>query len=878
MKKLVLSILAFSAGLMADAQFNVSLTPQQDNAIFSESSNSSGAGNIYAGRTANGNFRRALVQFDIAGNIPAGSVITAVSLDMNIEQAPSLATQGDFNIHPVSIAWGEGTSAAAGSGAPAVAPDATWSDAMFGTSTWTTAGGDFGPSSATLATGIALGTFNVTSPAMLTDVQNWYNTPTSNHGWILVGNEINNKSARRFGSKEQGVAPVLNITYTCNTPPTATCQNLTTYLDASGVSVINDSDLDGGSVAVCGGNLTFSSSHTTFTCADIGAGPIIDSLLISAVYDGPLTGGTPKGVELFAMYDIPDLSIYGVGSANNGGGSDGEEFTFPAVAVTAGSHIYLASETTQFTNFFGFAPDYTDGAMSINGDDAIELFKNGQVVDVFGDINVDGSSEPWEYLDGWAYRVDGTGADGSVFELSNWTFSSPNALDGESTNGAATTPIPIGTFTTAGPAGVEVTLTVTDEGSNSATCVSYVKVFDTLAPAVSCINSGTSFTLDGTGNLTIATGDIDNGTTDNCSLQSLTLSQTAFDCNDIGTVDLTLVATDIHGNADSCTTTINIQSSPGGLNVTEDGVTAVTCYGDTDGAINVSVTGGSAPFTFDWDNDGTGDNDDSEDLSGIAAGNYSLTVTDNAGCSATLNSNVGTPDTLQANTSSVNETCAGSMDGTVVATPSGGTSTYTYDWDMDGTGDTDDNATETNLGPGVYYVTITDVNGCTVTDSATVVEGTIVDVSVTSTVTDITAVASGAGVSYVWFACPSYTEVGATDQTYVPVANGSYAVEITDNGCVDTSACTDITELSIALATLSFDVYPNPAQDKIYVDLNQITKNTSITLMDIQGRIIRTIAVKNSKTTIDLVDCSKGVYFVSVQSDRGVLTKKIIVQ
>ena len=61
--------------------------------------------------------------------------------------------------------------------------------------------------------------------------------------------------------------------------------------------------------------------------------------------DGPLSGGVPKVIELFVRNDIPDLSIYGFGSANNGGGSDGEEFTFPADAASAGSFIYIAYES-----------------------------------------------------------------------------------------------------------------------------------------------------------------------------------------------------------------------------------------------------------------------------------------------------------------------------------------------------------------------------------------------------------------------------------------------------------------------------------------------------------------------------------------------------
>lgn len=170
---------------------------------------------------------------------------------------------------------------------------------------------------------------------------------------------------------------------------------------------------------------------------------------ITGVIDGPLSGGVPKAVEIYVASDIADLSVYGVGSANNGGGSDGEEFTFPAVAASAGDFIYVASEATGFTSFFGFAPNYTSSAMSINGDDAVELFASGVVVDVFGDINVDGSGEPWEHLDGWAYRSDNTGPDGSIFTLGNWTFSGPNALDGETTNATAAAPFPLGTFTLA---------------------------------------------------------------------------------------------------------------------------------------------------------------------------------------------------------------------------------------------------------------------------------------------------------------------------------------------------------------------------------------------------------------------------------------------
>jgi len=169
-------------------------------------------------------------------------------------------------------------------------------------------------------------------------------------------------------------------------------------------------------------------------------------LVITGVIDGPLAGGLPKAIELYVLADVTDLSIYGIGSANNGGGSDGQETTLSG-AASAGDFIYIASESTEFTSFFGFAPTFTAGAASINGDDAIELFQSGAVIDVFGDINVDGSGEPWDYMDGWAYRNDLTGPDGTSFQVANWTFSGANALDGATTNATAATPFPVGSYT-----------------------------------------------------------------------------------------------------------------------------------------------------------------------------------------------------------------------------------------------------------------------------------------------------------------------------------------------------------------------------------------------------------------------------------------------
>jgi len=173
-------------------------------------------------------------------------------------------------------------------------------------------------------------------------------------------------------------------------------------------------------------------------------------VIISGVFDCTLSGGTPKGVELFAREAITDLSKYGVGFANNGGGTDGVEFSGMSGSATAGTFIYIASETPNFTTWFGFAPNYTSGQAGINGDDAIELFYDASgsfsgsesVIDVYGDVSVDGTGQAWEYMDSWA-KSKPTRATATSFTSGNWTYGSANALDGESTNSGATTPFPI---------------------------------------------------------------------------------------------------------------------------------------------------------------------------------------------------------------------------------------------------------------------------------------------------------------------------------------------------------------------------------------------------------------------------------------------------
>jgi len=190
------------------------------------------------------------------------------------------------------------------------------------------------------------------------------------------------------------------------------------------------------------------------------------AIMIAGVADPQPSDGSgsntagPKMVELYVLEDIADMSIYGVGVANNGGGSDGIEFTFPAVSATAGDCITYTDSLNEaeFEVFFGFpatflVPSGGVSAAGHNGDDAIELFQDGNVIDVFGDPNVDGSGTAWEYADGWAYRNFGAMANGGAFDEANWVYSGVDALQDDTNlmNAQFANPFPTCTYSLTPP-------------------------------------------------------------------------------------------------------------------------------------------------------------------------------------------------------------------------------------------------------------------------------------------------------------------------------------------------------------------------------------------------------------------------------------------
>jgi ABC-type Fe3+-hydroxamate transport system substrate-binding protein len=167
----------------------------------------------------------------------------------------------------------------------------------------------------------------------------------------------------------------------------------------------------------------------------------------------------------------------------------------------------------------------------------------------------------------------------------------------------------------------------------------------------------------------------------------------------------TVTVTDDNG----CIYTINknISQPSGALSASVSASTEVSCFGLSNGSINVGVTGGTSPYTFIWSTGAS-----TQNVSGLIAGNYTVTVTDANGCITSLNKTVSQPSaTLTASLESSEEvSCNGGANGLININVAGGTSPYSYSWSN---GATTQNIL--NLTSGSYTVTVTDANNCTAT-------------------------------------------------------------------------------------------------------------------------------------------------------------------
>jgi hypothetical protein len=295
----------------------------------------------------------------------------------------------------------------------------------------------------------------------------------------------------------------------------------------------------------------------------------------------------------------------------------------------------------------------------------------------------------------------------------------------------------------------------------------------------------------------------------------------------------------------------------------------IKCYGASTGAVSVTASFGTSPYSYLWSNGGT-----TSSQTGLSAGTYTVTVTDANGCTKTASENLTQPTQL-SNTAKItaNVKCNGTNTGSGSSTVTGGTSPYTYAWTGGGT-----SSSKTGLSAGSYTVTVTDKNGCTATSSLTITQPTAlsltkgVDASSISNCNGKAWVTVSGGTSpysYAW------TPGGATTDTAKALCAGSYCCTVTDkNGCIDSSCISVVVSgiQEINGKASAIKIYPDPNNG--YFTVTGVSKGQIVELYNYIGQQISTLVVDDATVHFNIFDKPSGVYLLRVITKDGQLVSQ----
>ncbi|UOY07396.1 BspA family leucine-rich repeat surface protein [Muricauda sp. SCSIO 64092] len=471
--------------------------------------------------------------------------------------------------------------------------------------------------------------------------------------------------------------------------PEAKCQVVTLQLGTEGTATLTTDLVDKGSDG-CG--ISLSLSETSFGITDLGA-----NMVTLTVSDGS-TVDTCTTIVTVVDKMLPTPNCQNVTVELNTSGSA----TITTSDIDNGSSDNSGSVS--------LALDKTSFSCSDVGDNAVTLI----VID--GSSNTNNCAAMVTVQD----KLQPTAACKTAVEIElgtdgTATLTTNDVDDGSSDNCSISLNLSETSFDSTHLDANTVTLTVGD-GSNTATCTTAVTVVDKIVPTPSCQNI--TVELNTSGNATIATSDIDNGSSDNSGTVSLSLNKTSFGCSDMGDNTVTLTVTDGSSNSDSCTATVTVQDK---IQPTATCKTAVE--------IELS-TNGTAILTTDDVDDGSNDNcsislglsDTSFDASRLGDNTVTLAVTDGSSNSNSCTATVSVVDKIVPTPS-----C---QDVTVELSAAGSATITTTDIDN---GSSDNSGTAITLSLDMTSFSCSDVGDNTVT--LTVSDGSSNTNSCTATVT-----------------------------------------------------------------------------------------------------------------------------------------------
>jgi hypothetical protein len=287
-----------------------------------------------------------------------------------------------------------------------------------------------------------------------------------------------------------------------------------------------------------------------------------------------------------------------------------------------------------------------------------------------------------------------------------------------------------------------------------------------------------------------------------------------------------------------------------------------TCLGSDNGTATAIASGETAPYTYIWN---TTPLQSTQTATNLSDGSYTVTAVAVNGCYVSDTVTVNTIPVPNANAWNDTIICEGIKD-TLHA--SGGIS---YLWS--------NNDTTQNIIVGIattttFIVTVTGTNGCTASDSVVV---TIDKPMPTITCDSNFILCNQSYLFYQWYLNGILIN-GATSQTYVPIQNGIYTVEITDSiGCSATSSPCSITNgIEQYSGSNSINIFPNPANDIITIENSFFSNDQTIYVYNIQGQLLIQQPLRQIKSDIDISGFANGMYFIRVSSGDGNAVKKFV--
>ena len=335
----------------------------------------------------------------------------------------------------------------------------------------------------------------------------------------------------------------------------------------------------------------------------------------------------------------------------------------------------------------------------------------------------------------------------------------------------------------------------------------------------------------------------------------IVLSDTSEDLTNQFADDYTVIVTDANGCQETLTSTIQEPAAPLTLSGVVDDV---NCFGISDGAVDVSISGGTLPYIFNWSNGAT-----SEDLNGVPAGTYTLTITDGNGCTIAETFDVTEPAApLNIDLFATAVLCNGDNTGAIEADVSGGTAPYTYAWSSGETTEDIDNITA-----GTYTLTVTDAQGCIAFTGATVQEPTAL--VVTPNVTDASCFGYSDGVIQIdvtggvqpyYFSWGNQNDIllNNPSETISGLPASDYFVRVRDkNGCINEQLIT-VGEPAPFVAT-------SVVTDALC--FGSLDGSIDMTLTG--GTVPYTYVWSDGQTIEDPVNLSSGYYEYEITDDQG---------